>query len=72
VKRRGRPEEADLKLDFIEKIHILHDEWLMGKGEGTKFHVPAPVLVLDANQSLAKMRDEYKKHTKLIKGLCIS
>ena len=39
LKQRGRLEEGNITLEFIEKIHRLHEEWLFEN----KRPVPAPV-----------------------------
>ncbi|GFN98393.1 thymidine kinase 2, mitochondrial [Plakobranchus ocellatus] len=55
LKRRSRQEEVGVPMSLIESLHKLHDEWLLQK----KFPVPAPVLVLDANNDLDAMKEVY-------------
>ncbi|KAM9394427.1 deoxycytidine kinase 2-like [Pholidichthys leucotaenia] len=49
--RRGRQEEKDVKLDYLDKLHAQHERWLIDKSTEIHFeklkHVP--VLQLDAS-----------------------
>ncbi|CAG5122294.1 unnamed protein product, partial [Candidula unifasciata] len=55
VKKRSRTEEAGVPLCFLQALHSLHDDWLLHK----KFPLPAPVIVLDANYDLERMKETY-------------
>ncbi|CAG2053863.1 unnamed protein product, partial [Timema podura] len=57
MKARARQEEACVPLDYLSKLHDLHEDWLYNK---TKFSCPAPVLVLDANKPLSEMEDDFR------------
>ena len=46
LKARGRGEETSIPLSYLAELHTLHENWLMGR----QFPLPAPVLVIDANQ----------------------
>ncbi|AEW69616.1 deoxynuclease kinase [Helicoverpa zea nudivirus 2] len=48
--RRGRMEESHIELPYLEKLHELHEDWLI---HGKK-PIPAPVLVVDANSESIK------------------
>ncbi|XP_035824106.1 thymidine kinase 2, mitochondrial isoform X2 [Aplysia californica] len=55
LKQRSRAEEATVPLSFLESLHNLHDSWLIDH----IYPVPAPVLILDANYDLDRMKETY-------------
>uniref|UniRef100_A0A1A8NGB1 Deoxyguanosine kinase n=1 Tax=Nothobranchius pienaari TaxID=704102 RepID=A0A1A8NGB1_9TELE len=50
LRRRGRHEENEVKLDYLDKLHVKHERWLVEKS--TEIHFDklkkVPVLLLDA------------------------
>ena len=46
-------------------MHELHESWLMN---GEAEDLPAPVLVIDANQDITDVPDIYSKHEKAVMG----
>jgi len=55
LKKRSRKEEAGVPISLLNSLHQLHDDWLINE----KYPCPAPVLVLDANYDLEKMKETY-------------
>lgn len=52
MRQRARKEEDCVSLEYLQQVHDIHDEWLYDQ---TLFTVPAPVITLDANQSMEDM-----------------
>ncbi|XP_029018168.1 deoxyguanosine kinase, mitochondrial isoform X2 [Betta splendens] len=64
LERRGRSEEIGVKLDYLNKLHIQHERWLVEKSTELHFeklkHIP--VLQLDASvefQADLEVRDQF-------------
>ncbi|KAL4646624.1 deoxyguanosine kinase, mitochondrial-like [Arapaima gigas] len=59
LQRRGRDEEKDVKLDYLEKLHVQHENWLVNKS--TELHFEqlkrVPVLELDATVDFEKDKE---------------
>ena len=52
VGHRNRTEEATVSLEYIEQLHMLHEEWL---GNNRQYN-NTPVLILDANKNEEEMK----------------
>ncbi|OXA65200.1 deoxynucleoside kinase [Folsomia candida] len=55
IVQRGRFEETAIKMDYLQSIHNLHEDWLINE----KHNLPCPVLTLDANHDLSNMAPNY-------------
>lgn len=64
IQSRARSEENNISLTYLQELHTCHENWLMQH----KFPLPAPVLVIDANQELAELEIEYLKYQDVILG----
>nr|ACO15481.1 Deoxynucleoside kinase [Caligus clemensi] len=59
VLERGRSEEKKLSLDFLQRLHRFHDDWLMHRNT-TSFLPSDNILVLDTSRPLEEMERIYK------------
>jgi len=62
---RRRKEEEDLKLEFFDRIHQVHDNWLLRN----KFIVPAKVVVINADKYAKELEPEIMKIMRTIKSV---
>lgn len=58
IRKRSRKEEAGVPFKLIDDLHNLHEEWLVKQTCGK---MPAPVLVLDANNEYTQMTQIYEE-----------
>ncbi|XP_040563576.1 deoxynucleoside kinase [Lepeophtheirus salmonis] len=59
VTERGRTEEKNLSLDFLKRLHRLHDDWLLYRN--TSMYLPTQnILVIDTSRPLEEMELLYK------------
>ena len=49
IQKRGRPEEADITLDYLKKLHLYYAEWVCG-GD-------IPVVFLNGNETPSSLAD---------------
>ncbi|CAJ1068242.1 deoxyguanosine kinase%2C mitochondrial isoform X1 [Xyrichtys novacula] len=58
LKLRGRAEEKEVKLDYLDKLHVQHEKWLVEKSTEIHFEKlkQIPVLQLDASEEF--LRDQ--------------
>merc|ERR1719273_1240883 len=65
LRERGRKEESGVPMQFIEGLHQSYEDWLIHQSQGP---LPAPLLILDADQGIEKMLETYEKFTDEIRG----
>lgn len=53
ILRRDRAGESDFSLENLKQIHDLHEKWLSNWQSQS-----IPILIIDANQSKKKMKEE--------------
>jgi len=66
LKARGRKEEAGVPMNFIEGLHQSYEDWLIHQKQGP---LPAPVLILDADQGMESMLKTYDQFKDEIRGI---
>lgn len=49
IRQRARAEERAISQQYLQALHELHEEWLIGQ---RRFPVPCQVLVMDADKDL--------------------
>lgn len=57
LKSRGRAEEKEVKLDYLEKLHIQHERWLVEKSTEIHFEKLKQIPVLQIDASVEFQRD---------------
>lgn len=75
VKLRNRASEKDLTIDYMEKIHTKHNEFLIEKRGISSSLKPVPVLVLDCDIDFVQNPDQMANHVGKVRefmGSCIS
>jgi len=66
MRQRDRPEENQIPLSYIQLVHRYYEAWL---GDQTLQKPPAPVLILNANESQDILFQNYEKNSTKILGL---
>jgi len=59
IKKRGRTEEQNIDLSFVDGINRLHEDWLVY--QNTSFPVPAPVVMVDASLGMEDFKTMVKE-----------
>jgi len=59
IKKRGRIEEQNMDMAFVDGVNRLHEDWLLY--QNSSFPVPAPVLVMNGSLSLEDFRTYVKE-----------
>jgi len=62
VKVRGRPEEAAMTLEMFQRIHQLHEKWLLGEDKT----VVQPVIMIDADPDIGSLQWKYRHLAKAV------
>lgn len=62
LQKRNRSEETSVSLDYLQKLHEKHDEWLVRKEGVASYLQNIPVLVLDCNDDFEEHIQELEKH----------
>ncbi|VUZ54351.1 unnamed protein product [Hymenolepis diminuta] len=62
IKQRQRKGEEGIKIEYLEKLHDLHEKWLI---ESTR-NLPAPLIIFDCTQSKDEVRRLYRENKEKI------
>jgi deoxyadenosine/deoxycytidine kinase len=65
--KRNRVEETAVSLDYIERLHQKHEDWLVHKKGVAPYLQKTPVLVLNGNADFEHNKEEQKKYSTAIK-----
>ncbi|XP_020511343.1 deoxyguanosine kinase, mitochondrial isoform X2 [Labrus bergylta] len=57
LERRGRAEEEGVKLDYLDKLHVQHERWLVEKSTEIHFEKLKQIPVLQLDASVEFQRD---------------
>ncbi|XP_020906485.1 thymidine kinase 2, mitochondrial [Exaiptasia diaphana] len=66
IQKRNRSEETTVSMDLLNSLHERYEDWLLRK---TKFYLPAPVVVVDGNQSLEDLFKFYESNSHSLLGM---
>ncbi|XP_059820759.1 deoxycytidine kinase 2-like isoform X2 [Hypanus sabinus] len=69
LQQRGRAEEKNVQLDYLEKLHSQHENWLVNKSTELHFEYlkTVPVLVLDVNEEFENDKTRQEALLKQVK-----
>ncbi|CAF3913910.1 unnamed protein product [Rotaria magnacalcarata] len=59
IHARNRSEEESISLDYLQKLHECHEEWLINR-HNTNLSIP--ILVVDANQTKERVYNDTNTH----------
>jgi len=62
VKRRGRTEETEYRLENFQTLHTLHENWLIGENRTAS----QPVIIIEADEDITTLHKTYRHLAKAV------